>query len=701
MSGARRRFLTSCAALCGIVWLCYGGSLENEFVFDDAIFAERDSRVQSISGAVRLFSEPLWSFADDPGTTGLHQYYRPLQQLPLVVANVGFGGDPFAAHLIDLLLHALNAILVLSLLLTLGVGPGAAALLSALFAAHPASSEVVLWVADSAGLGSAACTLGCVLLHARFRRSDVSLPGFARRGVARHGRLRPALALALAVGALSLSAAWFKESGALVPLFLLIYDALSGRRERGCLSHHAASLLGVGIYLACRYHALGGLLPGAGDLALGPAELILNAIALLPSYAMTLAWPFELNMYHDFEPVVGMTDTRVAAGLALAIGAVSLLLTTWRSRPVVAFGIAWTMIAVSPFLLVRWPEINVFAERYLSLPTIGVVAAIGGWLAMTKDTAQSNGRSLASRIMPAAAALVLLAVYVTTVRARVPDWKDEVTLYTRTLEQSPRAELIRNNLALRYLALDRPRDGIAIQRELVAMSPDFARAWHNLGLLYLADGDDSAAVGAFTRAAEIEPTYGPTWLNLGYAQSRNGHRAEATIAYFRAVAAAPTDTRAWYNLAVIAFEQGQPANALRAIDQVLTAAPEDRAARALREQIQAGERPPAPQAASAGSAGDTAGNDTSNRNTRGLAERGRKLAEAGETGKAIAVLNAAAWLDEGSDLPHRYLANVYYLSGERERALVHQRAAVERAPDNPLNQRNLRALEKQTEADPK
>jgi Flp pilus assembly protein TadD len=69
------------------------------------------------------------------------------------------------------------------------------------------------------------------------------------------------------------------------------------------------------------------------------------------------------------------------------------------------------------------------------------------------------------------------------------------------------------------------------------------------------------------------------------------------------------------------------------------------------------------------------------------------MVDEGRFADALAALQAAAWFDETSPLPHHYLANVYYLIGRLEDATRQQREALQRAPDNQLYRRNLTALE--------
>jgi tetratricopeptide (TPR) repeat protein len=649
-----RRRLRALVVLALLIAVAYGASLRNSFVFDDAIFVERDVRLQTLEGVRRLFSEPLWGFTDKHGQRSEHQYYRPLQLVAPAAAKMWLGGAAWPVHLTSLVLHLLCSFMVYELVArALARSPGGpvaprvdtlALLLAALFAVHPANSEAVLWASDLSGLGATACLLAVVLLHVS---------------------AAPRLVAALAIAALSLVAMLFKESGVLAPALMALFDFFLRRRVR--VLDYLGALVALAAYLELRVHALGALLPGAGSLELGPVELAINAVALVPSYVATFLWPFELNMYRDFTPVTAATDWRFVVGAVLATGAAIAILATRRARPLLALGLAWAGLTASPWLFVRWPQLNAFAERYLYLPSIGIYLAAAALLAGAR-----LGRAATT------CAIALIAAFVVRDAVRTLEWKDEITIYTKTLEQSPRAELIRNNLSLRYLESGDPARGIPIQQELLRIAPTFPSGWHNMGLLLLAAGRRDEARDAFEKSATLEPFNAATALNLGYVYDLAGERERAVAQYFVATMLDAHDAKPWYNLAVIALEEGQLENAKRALGEALARAPDDRAAQGLRAKI-AGlpprNREPDPAA------------------TLKRCNDARADLDAGRTRLAIAKLEMAGWLDERAHVPHHFLANVRYLNGQYREALREEGEALARDPGNALYRANFAALE--------
>jgi tetratricopeptide (TPR) repeat protein len=656
LTGALAHRSTVVLAVLALIAIAYGGSLRNELVFDERIFMERDPRVQTLA-VDRIFLEALWSTGE--GDPHLHQYYRPLQLLPLALSHAVFGTAAWPSHLLSLAVHFANCLLVLGLLRALLPRAAVAGALVLLFAVHPGYSEAVLWVSDIAGLGAACCTLAVVRLHLSPRRERwwawVVSP------------------LLLLGGLL------FKESGLLAVVLVAAYD-LVGAADRGPARlwrlgwRYAVFLPPLVAYAALRWHALGGALPGIDTVPLTRTEMVVNAVALLPSFVRTFLWPFDLNMYHDFDAIHAVANARFAAGAAIAaLWAVAFVATVRRAR-IAAYGMAWAAAAAAPHLLIRWPQLNVFAERYLYLPTVGILLAGGAlWCACVPAAGM--------RRVAAGALAGLLALFVAVDIRRTADWRDELTIYGKTLTQSARAELIRINLAVRLLELERYDAGVTLLEELQRIDPQWPEVWHNLGLLYLGKGDRARALQAFEEAARRDPFKPATQLNLGYLYDQSGRRADAVRTYLGLVRRAPGFADGWYNLAAVALESGQYDNARTGAERVLALRPGDPGAQMLLARATAAQTAPHRGEATAAE-------------TLARCNAARRDADAGRVDEAILSLLAAAWLDEDAPLPHHYLANLYYLQGRLSEALAAQREALRRAPDSELYKRNLEALEK-------
>jgi hypothetical protein len=106
-----------------------------------------------------------WAF-----TTGHAANWHPLTWLSHMTDAQLFGDSPAGPHLINAVLHALNAVLVFVALHALTRASWPSAIVAALFAFHPLRVESVAWVAERKDLLSGLFFLLTLIAYARFAR---------------------------------------------------------------------------------------------------------------------------------------------------------------------------------------------------------------------------------------------------------------------------------------------------------------------------------------------------------------------------------------------------------------------------------------------------------------------------------------------------------------------------------------------------
>ena len=108
-------------------------------------------------------------------------------------------------------------------------------------------------------------------------------------------------------------------------------------------------------------------------------------------------------------------------------------------------------ITIAPVLNARWMATNVFAERYLYLPSVGFCWLVA-WCAVRLWDHSSSSSGAWPRKLLVAAAVVIALLSVSSMMRRNRIWRDDITLYSRTLQTNPDAAIIRSNLAGIYFA---------------------------------------------------------------------------------------------------------------------------------------------------------------------------------------------------------------------------------------------------------
>ncbi len=379
--------------ICALTAAAYAGVVQAGFVVDDHPLVLYNQATASLSQLGRLFSEDLWASADGGYASG---YYRPLVLLSFAVDRSLFGGAPGMFHLHSLAWHLLACLCLHRLLLQL-LRPLPALVGAALFALHPLQSEAVVWISARNDLMAAALLLASLVLLA---------PTHVRRW-------------RLAAGALlACGAVLSKESALLAPLFLLCLDLARQGRPSGW-PRYLCLLGAAGLHLCLRS------LAGVNSAALPPASgwrvLLEHAHQLMALYGGLLVWPWPLSLGRDLGSLQ-LAWPVLVAGL-VALGAlICLLLLPRQGRRLASAGLAWSLLAWSPALLALADQ-GLVGERYLYLPLAGLGLAVA---------------VAAQRLRGRAALLLLLALpWLVLVHLRVPDWKDDIAIWSAALRDTP------------------------------------------------------------------------------------------------------------------------------------------------------------------------------------------------------------------------------------------------------------------------
>ena len=138
-----------------MVAVAYLPVLKAELIWDDGENITINETLRSLAGLRQMWLVPK----------SIQQYY-PLMYTTYWVEYHLWGVRPFGYHLVNVLLHGANSILVWRLLVRLEV-PGAW-LAAAIFAVHPVEVESVAWVTERKNVLSLAFALLSMLAYFRF-----------------------------------------------------------------------------------------------------------------------------------------------------------------------------------------------------------------------------------------------------------------------------------------------------------------------------------------------------------------------------------------------------------------------------------------------------------------------------------------------------------------------------------------------------
>jgi len=520
----------------------YANTLFNGFVYDDEQQILQNPYVKNWHYLPQIFGSTVWSFV---GAAGATNYYRPMMTFTFLLLWQLFGDIPFGFHLFNVALNAAVVVLVFSAGRRLFRDRRIALLAAILFAILPVHTEVADWIAAVPELEA---TFFLLLAFWLFTQLD-----------------RPSIKIYLGTIAAFALALLSKEPALMFAPIAIVFehfvrpipDKDPAVTAAGPISSFVAKIRRyapvcavAAAYLILRIALFGKLAPVLQHPKITWLQAIYSAFALVAGYTKYLFWPSPLSAFHVFHPRESFTEIPVLLGFSVVIIAITLILYLYKHAPATAFCIFWMGITIAPMLNARWMAANVFTERYLYLPSVGFC-----WLLARCGISLWDRRGVSAiwtrRILAATfAAIVTLSV--ATILPRNLIWRDDMTLYTRTLETNPAAAVIRSNLGALYFdagQLDRAR---AEWELALAQKPDNVVTMNALGILYTRQARYPEAAVMFQRAMAAKPLWGDVHFSYASLLEATGDMPSALKEFQSSVSLAPLSGAAhrWYGEAL-------------------------------------------------------------------------------------------------------------------------------------------------------
>lgn len=506
--------------VAAIALLVYANSAGNGFVGDDHSVIRHNPVLQG---------PPLSLFGviDTTSDTNYLPFYRPLTYMTFLIEQRLHDLNPFPMHLVNVLLHALNAFLVYLLARTLFPEQGQAVLVGLLFAVHPLHSEGVNFLA-----GGRNTMLACLfsLLAYLVHRESVARNGVigavAGSFLLLAGLLSKEVALAVVPCILLLEAGVWRESGI----------GLHSRPVFRTLPYAAALLCYFVIRWTTmsRYGVQGGILPGFGmpleeGLSAAPDLLsrLLDNLYILPRYLLTVVWPTALSpRYIVPRDLQAMAPALVGGWIALT-GILAWLLTRGRSKATL-FGLLWAVAFWLPVSGIVYFSDVTMADRFLYIPAIGLWVIAADQLSKVFPSREAGRNAAVGAVI-----FVLLLLSGVTVRRNL-DWKSDLTLNTRMVEQYPDNPHGHYNLGSAYVQRRQANDLQLAEREyerVRELDPDNRSVYTPLGYVRLEQGDFEGALEYYTAALAFAPDDRDARINRAIAYEHLGRYQEALKEY--------------------------------------------------------------------------------------------------------------------------------------------------------------------------
>jgi protein O-mannosyl-transferase len=574
------RIALAVAALSALVLIAYSSSLSNGFVWDDNQQIVMNPDLRPDAPWSHLFSADVWGYKhrDQPGHTN---YYRPLQMVSYRLTADWFGLQPQSLHTLSLVFALAAVLAALTVYLKLTRSLALAFSAAALFAVHPVHAEAVDWISALPELGCATFVLisFALFLSVRAPNSDLTpTQGFLPRQWAFYVLSLLAFAAALL----------WKETAMVLPVIIAAsafclepgsfeLGSPESNNDAGNFRKRLLSSLKLSVpfwcvlavYLVLRFRVLGSLTMRQRIWGLTNAQVVLNAVHLFALYWWKLIAPLHLNAYYVFSPVRSIADPRAIVGILFVATTCIAIGYGFRRAPSAAFAALWIFITLLPVMNIYALGRNVFAERYLYLPSVGfcLLAAL---------IAASAVKRFPEKLRMPLSTLLLVAVvawFSKETFARNPDWRDDATLFRKTLPVSPDAPFVHFMVAATAGDSASPTESQSAETHYLQAiglarnenppdSLDLSRSLQGLASLYSDRGDYLRALQVLHQWRDTVPEDAPKDVpnqpeldaEEGLILLKAGRWQEAEPLLTRAFAAHPQDENVLNALGLLAWQ---------------------------------------------------------------------------------------------------------------------------------------------------
>ncbi len=537
--------LLAAVLLVLLVAAAYLPAVRGGYIWDDDNYLTRNSNLQSVEGLKRTWLEPRAN----------PQYY-PLVFSSFWIERRLWGVNPLGYHLVNVMLHGLNAVLVWLLLRNLSV-PGAW-LAAAIFALHPVHVESVAWITERKNVLSGTGYLGSLLAYLRFLSCR---PG---REAARRRRVLYGLSLALFIAAL-LSKTVTSTLPAAVLLILWWKRGRVGWRDVFPLvpMFAAGAILGMHTAYLERTHV--GAMGPEWDFSL--PERVLIAFRALWFYAAKLVWPHPLIFIYPRWEIDATRWSQYLFVLAGGAAVVSLWLLRHRiGRGPLAAALFFggTLFPALGFFDIYPMRFSFVADHFQYLASLGPIVLVAASGAYAAGRLRKPGRT----ILGAAAALLLVCLGLLSWRQGT-HYSGVESIWRDTIKKNPGSFLAHTNLGALLQGEGNLEEARQHYEQALRFKPDYSLAHANLGVLYEWRGDFGRARLHYELALRFEPDMAEAHYNLGFLSEKEGDLERAEAEYREAVTLKPDYGDAHNNLGALYARQGDLERAMHHYEEAL------------------------------------------------------------------------------------------------------------------------------------
>jgi protein O-mannosyl-transferase len=517
-----------CLMLAAVIFWLYSPAIRFGFThYDDLEYFAQNPHVQAGLG----WDGMLWAFR-----SAVVSNWHPLTMLSFMLdATMAGTLDPSVPHFTNILLHAINSVLLFLLLQYLTGAKWRSLFVAGLFALHPLNVESVVWISERKNVLSTCFWLLTIFAYARYVHGVTSgtcqgtrTESLLSRVTCHVSRFYVLALLFFALGLMS------KPMLVTLPFVLLLLDDWPWERWRmtsvrewrvrlpGLAWEKAPffilSVLSCAVTLLVQQH--GEAMKFMGRFPLGGR--IENVFVSYPRYLCKTCWPVNLAVLYPHPGHWPPLTVAVAATFILAASYV--VIGPGKKYQYLYTGWFWFLGTLIPVIGLIQVGGQSMADRYAYVPLIGIfiMASWGAFQIL-------QGLKFPRMAMFAAAGIILVASACQS-RKQLNYWQNDEILFRHVLAITKNNVVAHVMLGANLADAGKLEEAIKHYQEALAIAPDDMFASHvhyDLGNALSGAGQFAEAEKEYRIALRIDPNLFQAHYNLGILLGSLGRREEA------------------------------------------------------------------------------------------------------------------------------------------------------------------------------
>ncbi len=536
----------------------YYSSLNNQFTnWDDNAYITDNANIRTLHGdsihysIKKIFSEFV------------NGNYHPLTMLSYSIEYTAFKLNPKPYHLINLILHLINALLVFYFIWLLVQQPWVAFITALLFAIHPMHVESVAWVSERKDVLYALFYLAALCLYIVYIRKEKNK--------------RSIYVLLLFLFLLSLLS---KAVAVSLPIVFFTIDYFLERKFTFKVIFEKIPFLILSVIFGIiaikaqqAEKAINNSIPTS------IINKILNVSYGLDLYLWKLIAPINLSCFYGYRSLNNASSQVLLYLAPVIIFIISIAVYKIRYRKDILFGLGFFLITITLVLQILPVGGTIISDRYTYLPYIGFFFILAN---LSYGLIKNKTERFRFLKLPTIIVLILImsvCAYLSFERTKI--WHDSISLwndainksayeprtfynrgaaykelkqydkaiadFNKTISINPNYEGAYCNLGLVYYDLKKNNEAIKNFSVVISMNKQNFEAYNNRGVSYIELGKYNDAINDFTMVILLNPTFQNSYLNRGLAYTTVGKFNEAIADLNQAILLKNDDALAYSN----------------------------------------------------------------------------------------------------------------------------------------------------------